>query len=213
MASRLRPGDDGEDTNDVEQQINGVGVAVLIGFLKDGRQPTIVGHLQQGITEHAQTAQSRACNGTDAAADHEEYIQCIGEDGPCGHTDVLASSLSVGENTTGNDAHGTVDHGQQQGNDDDAQRDGTLGILGDSGHRDGSHRSALAGKTHHGQSGDETSETAVEEAAVSAGKGAGKINLGNAENNKQCKRSYQNQSNDVFQNGDEAGTLDGGKEK
>ena len=42
---------------------------------------------------------------------------------------------------------------------------------------------------------------------VSAGKGAGKINLGNAENNKQCKRSYQNQSNDVFQNGDEAGTL------
>lgn len=128
---------------------------------------------------------------------HEEYIQCIGEDGPCGHTDVLASSLSVGENTTGNDAHGTVDHGQQQGDDDDAQRDGTLGILGDSGHRDGSHRSALAGKTHHGQSGDETSETAVEEAAVSAGKGAGKINLGNAENNKQCKRSYQNQSNDV----------------
>ena len=35
-------GDDGEDTNDVEQQINGVGVAVLIGFLKDGSsQPSL----------------------------------------------------------------------------------------------------------------------------------------------------------------------------
>lgn len=56
-------------------------------------------------------------------------------------------------------------------------------------------------------------EAAVEEAAVSAGEGVGKIDFGQTKDNEDDQRSYQNQCDDVFQNGNEAGTLDGGKEE
>lgn len=169
--------------------------------------------MQQGVTHHAQTAQQRACDGTDAATDHEEDVERVGEDSLRCHADVLTGSLSVGQDTTGNDAHGTIDHCKQAGDGDNAQRDGTLRVLGDSGHRDGSHRGALAGPAHHSQCGDETGKAAVEEAAISAGEGAGKINLADAEGNEEGKSGHQNQSDDIFQNGEEAGTLDGGKEE
>mgnify|MGYP000332156636 CR=1 FL=1 len=52
-----------------------------------------------------------------------------------------------------------------------------------------------------------TGEAAVEEAAVSAGEGVGKIDFGQTKDNEDDQRSYQNQCDDVFQNGNEAGTL------